>query len=129
MSEYARRRSTKVGKELRLGSAMDVDDDGAAVSSEGRPTPVPRPAELVRADPGWTYTGNLLRVGNSNAREFERVVDANYLGYTDRRWLVSRKRNDTLSDHVNKWRKHMLRVEVISAEELEFFDRTMDEWQ
>ena len=80
-------------------------------------------------DPGWTYTGNLLRVGNSNAREFERVVDANYLGYTDRRWLVSRKRNDTLSDHVNRWRKHMLRVEVISAEELEFFDRTMDEWQ
>ena len=113
----------------RRSDAMDVDDDEAAVSSEGRPTPVPRPAELVRADPGWTYTGNLLRVGNSNAREFERVVDANYLGYTDRRWLVSRKRNDTLSDHVNRWRKHMLRVEVISAEELEFFDRTMDEWQ
>ena len=71
---------------------------------------------------------NTTAMGCSHAYEFERVVDANYLGYTDRRWLVSRKRNDTLGNHVNKWRKQMLRVEVLSAEDIALLDRGVDEW-
>ena len=105
-----------------------------ASRSEGAPAAVEESAldeerPFLPNDPGWVSTGGLRRVGNSNALEIERVPDANYLGYTDRRWLVSRKRNDTLGNHVNKWRKRMLRVEVISADDLMILDRDVDEWR
>ena len=105
-----------------------------ASRSEGAPAAVEESAldeerPFLPNDPGWVSTGGLCRVGNSNALEIERVPDANYLGYTDRRWLVSRKRNDTLGNHVNKWRKRMLRVEVISADDLMILDRDVDEWR
>lgn len=40
--------------------------------------------------------------------EFERILNIESLGFLTRRWLVSRKRNQTLSDFTNAWRKNML---------------------
>ena len=105
--------------------AMDTEDSPAAASGSELADDKP----FLPDEPGWQSTGSLRRVGHSHAYEIERVPDANYLGYTDRRWLVSRKRNDTLGNHVNKWRKRMLKVETFSAEDLALLDRAVDEWQ
>ena len=105
--------------------AMDTADSPAAASGSELADDKP----FLPDEPGWQSTGSLRRVGHSHAYEIERVPDANYLGYTDRRWLVSRKRNDTLGNHVNKWRKRMLKVETFSAEDLALLDRAVDDWQ
>lgn len=70
--------------------------------------PVRDPAEDYHADDGYVFTGRLLPVGRSRQLEFERVIDVEHFGFFDKRWIVSRKKNRTLGDYTNQWRKAII---------------------
>ena len=75
----------------------DINDEGQDLEPD-----------VPDAGPYHIYTGHLTPVGNSRQMEFERILNIESLGFLTRRWLVSRKRNQTLSDFTNAWRKNML---------------------
>ena len=75
----------------------DINDEGQDLEPD-----------VPDAGPYHVYTGHFTPVGTSRQLEFERVLNIESLGFLTRRWLVSRKKNQTLSDFTNAWRKNML---------------------
>ena len=58
-----------------------------------------------------------MPVPGGRSLELERVIDLAQLGYCDRTWLVSRKRNKNLFDLVTSWKRRLLN-EAAAADEL-----------
>ena len=90
---------------------MDVDqssDDGHAGDPKG---------PLIQ-------TGRLLPVGHTNALEVESVLDLRFVKFTDRKWIVSRKRNRNLGDFVSTWKKALLN----KASDADVLQMHVDEW-
>ena len=69
-------------------------------------------------------SGELRRVGDSNAFDVVSVLDVRSLGFIDYKWIVSRKRTRNLSDFVNTWKKSLLRYTPIEDALMEH----VDEW-
>ena len=65
-------------------------------------------AESNSAGDGFVFTGRLRALKGNRQLEVERVFDVGTLGFFDRRWLVSRKKNRTLGDYTNQWRKTLI---------------------
>ena len=110
---------------------MDIDsdlDDPTSAAVQEMPMGSSQPEGRSNEPDGWLDSGDLQRVGHTNSFEVMRVPDANYLGYTDRRWLVSKKRTPVLADYVNKWRKSMLKVEAFSEDDRMIIDGDVDAW-
>ena len=90
----------------------------------GSPSSLGVPRSLPTDD--WVETGRLTHV-TARQLEVERVINVASIGYFDKRWLVSRKKNKTLGDLTNQWRKTLLN----KAEEIdpEFAaEQHLDDW-
>ena len=98
---------------------------GSGTSSESRsPSPAPNAVEPIPqlgkrtdAGAGLIFSGRLVSVPGGRSLELERVIDLAQLGYCDRTWLVSRKRNKNLFDLVTSWKRRLLN-EAAAADEL-----------
>ena len=69
-------------------------------------------------------TGQLKPVRFGNALEVEHVLDIRSVGYHQREWIVSRKRNKNLADLSSRWKKSVL----ATADNEDIVDGYLDEW-
>lgn len=86
---------------------------------------LPSPSVPVPRTPGLVPTGKLAAVGHSKSLyELESVPDLRELGFTKRRWLVSRKRDRNIADLLNTWRREQLLSYVPDLEQ----PGRLDDW-
>ena len=123
------------------GSVAAEDEDDWDYSRSDRASPAealstrsatksPSNEAADKASSALIFTGTLRRIGTSHQQEFERALDVEALGFFDRRWLVSKKKNKTLSDFTNLWRKNVLNIEAQVAESNTHGpDLDLNEWQ
>ena len=71
---------------------------------------------------GWGFVPTALDDRN---RVIARMVDVRAIGFTDKKWIVSRKKTTNLADIVSSWKKTALQ----RAAESDEIQHTMDEWQ
>ena len=107
---------------LRRPRDQDSDDasmdpvegtDNSTVSrspspAQNPPAPTQQRGARIDAGPGLVFSGRLAPVKGGRSMELERVVDMVQLGYCDRTWLVSRKRNKNLFDLTTAWKRRLL---------------------
>ncbi|OBZ65050.1 hypothetical protein A0H81_14966 [Grifola frondosa] len=85
----------------------------------------PATAESVPDRAGLSFTGGLAQVGHSNSQELERVVDIGTIGFHNKKWLVSRRRNYNLGDFASMWKKTVLNTRSFDDELNEV---ELDDW-
>ncbi len=83
-------------------------------------------AELDKASESLVFTGRFTRLGGAKSLEAERVLNIESLGYFDKRWLVSRKRNTNLGDLVNQWKKTVINKHLNDGPAIA---ESLDEWR
>ena len=92
----------------------DAEASEAVVSRSPSPARIatPEASEIPGQGPdagfGLMYSGRLVPVSSGSSKEFERVANLQQLGFCDRTWLVSRKRNKNLFDLVQTWKRQLL---------------------
>ena len=69
-------------------------------------------------------TGKLRRLRWGHAEEVEMVLDIRSVGFTDRSWLVSRRRNKNLGDYASIWKKNLLQHAPVD----DVLQAHVDEW-
>ena len=82
----------------------------SATSVAGSAAQSPPPAPLPD---GWRMgplipTGRILPVRGRNAHVVEYALDIRSVGYNNREWIVSRKRNKNIADLASAWKKSVL---------------------
>ena len=71
------------------------------------PPPVEQSPVVPSATEGLVSV-SLRKARYGNSLIVEQALDVEAAGYLDRRWLVSKKKNKTLGDFVNTWKKAIL---------------------
>ena len=104
---------------------MSIDDITRG-GSNSAPADPSEEGPQYSSDGPFVETGHLRRAG-ARQLEVERAIDVVSLGYCDKRWLVSRKKNKTLGDLTNQWRKTLLNAMIDNDNEIAV-DMNLDDW-
>ncbi|OBZ62738.1 hypothetical protein A0H81_15007 [Grifola frondosa] len=110
---------------LFLDSRTAVNPAARSVSTLAAQLGPPASAEIVPGRAGLSYMGRMVKVGWSNSSELERVIDIGTIGFHNKKWLVSRRRNFNLGDFASMWKKTVLNTRSFDNELNEV---DMDDW-
>lgn len=105
-----------------FGAPHDVDENPSVASG----SPPPSPASVPDMNPGRLIpTGRLLPLAQGRSLLVEHVLDIRSVGFFDKRWIVSRKRNKNVFDYTSIWKKNLLKNSNVDDGLVDF----VDAWQ
>ena len=117
--------STRVPGHVPSGDGLTGSSSSGVASVAPAPesvvTPSGGPSDASADAPRGRMIGTKIR----NGRIVESVIDIRSLGYSDKKWLVSRKKTRNLGDIVNTWTKTLLD----HASDDDIIHQHVDEWQ
>ena len=108
---------------VHLFEALYAEDENPSIASG---SPPPSPASVPDMAPGRLIpTGRLVPVAHGRSLLVEHVLDVRSVGFFDKRWIVSRKRNKNVFDYTSIWKKNLLKNSSVDDGLADF----VDAWQ